>query len=94
MPALAVATVTIFVRCVFRVAELSGGFDGKLANQQITYMILEGAMIVTACIALTVGHPGLAFRGNWVAANFPIRKSKMREMESGKVTPKSDSESG
>ena len=42
-------------------AELQGGFDSYLANEQITYMIWEGAMIVIATTALTVGHPGLVF---------------------------------
>ncbi|KAI9731475.1 MAG: hypothetical protein M1835_003523, partial [Candelina submexicana] len=42
--ALSLATLTIFVRSVFRVAELSQGFDGSLANDQVTFMILEGAM--------------------------------------------------
>lgn len=69
---LGVAAITIFVRSIFRVAELSGGFDGSLANNQITFMILEGAMIVSACIALTVGHPGPAFRGLWNTMNFPL----------------------
>ncbi|KAI9800820.1 MAG: hypothetical protein M1825_003603 [Sarcosagium campestre] len=69
---LAVATVTIFVRCVFRVAELSEGFDGKLANEQVTYMILEGAMIVTACTALTVVHPGLMLGERWNETDFAL----------------------
>ena len=61
IPALVVATLCIFIRSCFRVAELQGGFDSALANQQITYMILEGAMIIIATTALTVGHPGLVF---------------------------------
>lgn len=84
--------MTVFVRCIYRVAELSGGFQGKLANDdEVTYMILEGAMIVIASIALTVPHPGVAFRGYWVACNFPIRRSKMREMEAGKIESESSS---
>ena len=59
--ALALATLCIFIRSCFRVAELRGGFNGALANQQVTFMILEGAMIVIACIALTMAHPGLVF---------------------------------
>jgi hypothetical protein len=42
---LCTATLTIFIRSVFRVAELSGGFRGPLANNQISFMILEGAMV-------------------------------------------------
>ncbi len=52
-------------------------------------MILEGAMIVIACITLTIPHPGVGFKGTWATANFNLRgpKSSAREMESGKVTP-------
>jgi len=71
--ALVVATVTIFARCVFRVAELQGGFRGKLANEQITFMILEGTMIIIAEISMTLFHPGLSFHGHWLDAQFPWR---------------------
>ena len=39
-------------------AELRGGFDGKLANEEIPFMILEGALMIVACGCLTVFHPG------------------------------------
>lgn len=39
---LIVATLTIFIRCVFRVAELSEGFNGTLFNDEVAFMILEG----------------------------------------------------
>ncbi|KAL8937765.1 MAG: hypothetical protein Q9216_004261, partial [Gyalolechia sp. 2 TL-2023] len=47
------ATLTIYIRSCFRVAELQEGFDGSLANDEITFMILEAAMIAIASIALT-----------------------------------------
>ena len=85
--------MTVFARCIYRVAELSGGFQGKLANdEEVTYMVLEGAMIVIASIALTVPHPGIAFKGYWVACNFPIRGSKIRAMEAGKLESSASSQ--
>jgi hypothetical protein len=71
---LSVATLTIFVRSTFRVAELSGGFDGSLANNQASFMVLEGAMVTIACGCLTFLHPGIAFQGSWSDANFTFRK--------------------
>ncbi|CAK39143.1 hypothetical protein CBS63078_8482 [Aspergillus niger] len=56
---LSLAVLFIFVRSVFRCAELQGGFGGKLANEEITFMVLEGAMMVLACGLLTLFHPGL-----------------------------------
>ena len=71
---LGLATITVFVRSCFRVAELRGGFHGPLANQEITFMILEGAMIIIASLCLTVFHPGVAFHGVWHQADFTLRK--------------------
>lgn len=59
-------------------AELKQGFNGALANQQVSFMILEGAMIILAITPLTLLHPGVAFQGNWSQANFSIRASKDR----------------
>ncbi|KAL4899200.1 hypothetical protein BDW74DRAFT_183941 [Aspergillus multicolor] len=59
---LVVATITIYTRSIFRVVELNGGYDSELANDEITFMILEGAMVSIACICLTVLHPGRALR--------------------------------
>ena len=74
--ALALATLTIFVRCVFRVAELEGGFDGSLANNQTLFMILEGPMIIVAVAAMTVLHPGRVFGEAWHTATFSLRGAK------------------
>lgn len=84
-PALALATITIFIRCVYRVAELQGGFAGKLANDEVVFMVFEGPMIMAAVIALTIFHPGPAFAGAWKAAK-PIssgRRSRRRAEKSG-----------
>ncbi|KAF4230990.1 hypothetical protein CNMCM6805_000513 [Aspergillus fumigatiaffinis] len=62
---LTVGTLAIFVRSIFRVAELREGFDGPLANDEVTFMILEGAMMVIATLCLTVLHPGYCFGGYW-----------------------------
>ena len=75
---LATATLTIFTRSVFRVAELSGGFHGRLATQEVTFMILEGAMIAVAVICLTVFHPGLVFgKEDWDVAAWKLRRTRM-----------------
>lgn len=64
------------MRSIFRAAELSEGFDGKLANDEVTFMILEGAMVVIACICLTAFHPGVCFGGKWDQVNFKFRTLK------------------
>ncbi|TVY24036.1 Sphingoid long-chain base transporter [Lachnellula hyalina] len=71
--ALAVSTVAIFIRSVYRVAELSGGFGGALANNQTSFMVLEGPMVIIAVLAMTLFHPGICFNGHWVAASWTLR---------------------
>ena len=63
--ALAAATVFIIVRSIYRCAELAGGFRGRLANEEVPFMVLEGVMIILACLCLTVWHPGRVMRSNW-----------------------------
>ncbi|KAK9318379.1 RTA1 like protein-domain-containing protein [Lipomyces starkeyi] len=73
---LAIATLTILIRSAFRVAELSGGFKGSLANNQPTFMVLEGTMVASACLCLTILHPGIAFRGSWSDADYNVFRAK------------------
>jgi hypothetical protein len=94
--ALALATLTIFTRSVFRVAELSDGFGSYLANDEVLYMILEGAMIVIASTALTVMHPGIGFgKEAWKAGDWHFRTRKgVETSENGVLGVKSESGSG
>ncbi|KAK1147856.1 phospholipid-translocating ATPase rsb1 [Aspergillus melleus] len=73
---LGAATLLIIIRSAFRCAELSEGFDGKLANDEITFMVLEGAMIAAAVIALTAFHPGWVWKGQWGDAVWSVRSDK------------------
>ncbi len=66
--AIALATVTIYIRSIYRIAELQGGFAGKIANDQASFMIFEGPMIIIAVVALTMFHPGRVFGGLWKAS--------------------------
>lgn len=68
-------------------AELQEGFDGHLANDEITFMILEGAMIVLAVACLTVLHPGIAVGETWHKAKFAVRKSKDKSLARAELSP-------
>lgn len=68
---LVVATVTIFIRSVYRCVELSGGFGGHLfVSDEALFMVLEGVMLIFAGTCLTVLHPGIAFQGQWRDVNY------------------------
>ena len=74
--ALFVATGLLFTRTVFRSVELSEGFAGELANKEPEFMVLDGVMIILACLCLTIFHPGVGFGKRWNDATFPFRISK------------------
>ncbi|OHE96476.1 RTA1 like protein [Colletotrichum orchidophilum] len=57
LAALVLSTVCIFVRCVFRVIELSGGWTGPLMARQDLFIAFEGVMIVISVVGLNVFHP-------------------------------------
>lgn len=76
------AIVCIYIRCIFRVAELKGGFDSGLAQDQTKYMVLEGTMISIAVIALsTWGHPGVGFKGLWGNMNYRMFARKRKQQQ-------------
>ena len=60
--ALSISTLGIFTRCVFRVAELSDGWDGSLLSNESLFIALEGVMIVISVLVLNLFHPGVCFK--------------------------------
>lgn len=64
--ALVLATLCIFTRSVYRVAELSQGWQGHLIKTQKYFIGLEGAIIGVAVLVLNAFHPGLCFREGYV----------------------------
>lgn len=73
--ALGLATVLLFVRTFFRAIELSQGFGGKPANNEIEFMVLDGTMVIIASTLLTILHPGIGL-GDWNRLAFTFFKPK------------------
>jgi hypothetical protein len=62
---LALATLCIFIRSVYRVVELSEGWTGHLIRQQWLFVGLEGVMVVVAVVALNAFHPAFCFNAKF-----------------------------
>ena len=75
-PAIGICTIAILIRCSFRVAELSRGFGGSIANNEVLFMILDGMMMAIVIILLTVAHPGMILGPMWKAGGFRLRRSR------------------
>ncbi|EER27349.1 hypothetical protein D8B26_006596 [Coccidioides posadasii str. Silveira] len=83
--ALAVSTLTIFTRCVYRVAELSEGWDGPLMRDEPLFIVLEGVMIVIAVVVLNAFNPAICFKDGY-------DKDVSQGMKSGKLEAEMENE--
>ncbi|KAF2847498.1 RTA1-domain-containing protein [Plenodomus tracheiphilus IPT5] len=59
--AIIVAYLGIFIRCIYRIPELTGGWRSELMRNETDFIVLEGVMIVISVLVLTVFHPGFCF---------------------------------
>ncbi|EXJ68924.1 uncharacterized protein A1O5_07856 [Cladophialophora psammophila CBS 110553] len=66
--AIGLAFTTIFIRCIYRLPEMAGGWGGRMMRIETEFLILDGMMVAIACVLLTVCHPGFLFE--------PMRKFK------------------
>lgn len=57
--AVGLATVLVFWRCCFRVAELNQGFLGPVTFRQDLFVGFEGVLIILAVAVLAIFHPAL-----------------------------------
>jgi hypothetical protein len=49
----------VFIRSVYRLAELHDGFHSPAANNEAAFIALEGPLIILACIFLAIFHLGV-----------------------------------
>lgn len=95
--ALTLATICIFWRSVYRVAELAEGWTGHLIKQQWLFVGFEGVMVIVACIALNIFNPAFAFPEAMTGMGGLGSKKKLlkqeREKNGGTVEKRSGSAS-
>ncbi|KAF9023601.1 RTA1-domain-containing protein [Hymenopellis radicata] len=48
----------LYIRSIYRVAELAEGFGGKIILTQTYFTVFDGEMIMLAMFSLNLGHPG------------------------------------
>lgn len=59
--AVASAFLAVFIRCIYRIPELAGGWANHIMRDETGYIVLEGVMIAYATLVQTVFHPGYCF---------------------------------
>ncbi|SMR51684.1 unnamed protein product [Zymoseptoria tritici ST99CH_3D1] len=55
------AFLTIFIRSVYRLPEMAGGWGNPLMQREKEFLVLDGAMVAIAAVAMSIAHPGIFF---------------------------------
>ncbi|OLN87357.1 Sphingoid long-chain base transporter RSB1-like protein 8 [Colletotrichum chlorophyti] len=82
--AVAVAYACVMIRCIYRVAEMAGGWGNHIMQDEISFMILDGGLVIVCVSLLTAFHPGVFFP--------QMTKSRKARGEKGEATTTTTSE--
>ncbi|KAL7415339.1 RTA1 like protein-domain-containing protein [Mrakia frigida] len=77
---LSLTTLLIFVRSLYRTAELSQGWSGPIISSELLFNVLDGAMIICSLVTLNVLHPGRLLETRTRNVSLGMR-SKKKEVE-------------
>jgi len=67
--ALAFSTTTLFIRSVYRMIELTGGWEGRVIRTEVYFNVLDGGMVVLAIFTLNFAHPGVLLQNSRLRAD-------------------------
>lgn len=88
--AVSVAYLCILIRCIYRVAEMAGGWGNKIMQDEPSFIVLEGFMILIAVLILAFFQPGFLFPQMAVGR----KQRKAREAEAAAVHEAGNASSG
>ncbi|KAF6744171.1 RTA1-like protein [Ephemerocybe angulata] len=57
--ALALSTIVLLIRAIYRTIELADGWTGRIISTQVYFNVLDGAMVIIAIWLLNIFHPGV-----------------------------------
>ncbi|EME43636.1 hypothetical protein DOTSEDRAFT_89429 [Dothistroma septosporum NZE10] len=83
---MAVAFLAIFIRCIYRLPEMAGGWGNPLMRNEKEFLILDGAMISIAAVLMTVAHPGIFFP-EMRMKNVERQQQRAEKLASGSESP-------
>jgi hypothetical protein len=53
--------LAVFTRCVFRIAEMAGGWRNPIMQSEKDFIALDGCLVALAVLLLSIFHPGYCF---------------------------------
>ncbi|KAJ6781978.1 hypothetical protein PWT90_01264 [Aphanocladium album] len=83
LAAMCSAYMAIFIRCIYRIAEMAGGWGNHIMQDQPSFLVLDSSLVLVGSALLTIFHPGIFFpqmRHNAVTR----RQERASEKESAK----------
>ncbi|KAH7041218.1 RTA1 like protein-domain-containing protein [Microdochium trichocladiopsis] len=85
------AYFAILIRCIYRIAEMAGGWGNHIMQDEPSFIVLEGCCILVAVALLTVFPPGFLFpaMAERERARFQ-KKSKQSKAATGEATTSGD----
>ncbi|KAF7293868.1 hypothetical protein HMN09_01182900 [Mycena chlorophos] len=83
--ALAFSNTVLFIRSVYRLIELSGGWEGRIIHTQVYFNVLDGGMIVLAMAVWNFVHPGVFLRAPAKGEDVGMEKLQRRAVEDGQA---------
>ncbi|KAG9228552.1 RTA1 like protein-domain-containing protein [Amylocarpus encephaloides] len=63
--AIVIAYTTITIRCIYRIAEMAGGWRNPIMQDEPAFIVLDSVMCLVACLAMNVFHPGFLFKQSY-----------------------------
>lgn len=51
----------LLIRCIYRIAEMAGGWGNEIMQDEPSFVVLESFMVLIACVLLAVFAPGIFF---------------------------------
>ncbi|EEB92409.1 hypothetical protein MPER_09087, partial [Moniliophthora perniciosa FA553] len=58
LSALLFTTLLLFIRAIYRLIELSGGWDSKIMTTEWLFNVFDGALVTVAFYVWNIAHPG------------------------------------
>uniref|UniRef100_A0A8H7XYP2 RTA1-domain-containing protein n=1 Tax=Psilocybe cubensis TaxID=181762 RepID=A0A8H7XYP2_PSICU len=65
--ALVFSTTVLFIRAIYRIIELTDGWNGRIIQTELYFNVLDGAMVVLAIYTLNIFHPGMMLSEQFVS---------------------------
>lgn len=76
------AYVTLMLRCIYRIAEMAGGWGNHIMQDEVSFIVLESFMVLIASVLLSVIAPGVFVPQIWNLDDKKAHSEKTSEGES------------